>query len=177
MAWTYIGGYVSGGHYNPAVSLGVAVIGRLHRKELLSYWAAQILGGIVAYAFASYLRVRIAIPQPGDGYSFGQALLVELLLAFVFVSIVLAVTKAQAFKNSHVFGFAIGFTVPALAVLGSPISGGLFNPAIALGANLFGLAKGTHVIWADVLLYVGGALAGGYLAARAFKYFVLDEER
>lgn len=177
MAWVYIGGYISGGHYNPAISFGAALTQRLSWHSFYRYAAAQILGGVAAYALVSYLVGQVAIPAPGASYSVAQAFIVETLLAFVLVLVVLNVATSDKYKNSSIFGFAIGFTIPALAYLGGPISGGLFNPALALGANIFGALKGAHISWENLLMYVGGALLGGFLAAYAFKYFVLDEKR
>ncbi len=175
MAWIYIGGYISGGHYNPAVSLGVYLIGRLRQDELVKYFGAQILGGFTAYIIAYYLRGSVTIPEPSIAML--PAFIVEVLLAFVFVLVVLVVAHSERFKGSHIFGFAIGFTVPALVLAGSPLSGGLFNPAIALGSNLFGIIKGAHIVWADIIMYVGGALLGGFLAAWAYKHLGLDERK
>ena len=175
MAWVYIGGYVSGAHYNPAITLAVGLRGNWQWASILRYWVAQVLGGILAFAVAFYLSGQLTIAHPVA--PFGKAFLVEMLLAFVLCLVVLVVAVSDRFKNSSVFGFAIGFTIPALAALGSPISGGLFNPAIALGSHIVGIAKGFPLDGMNLLLYVGGALLGGALAAYAYNYFRLDEKR
>lgn len=171
MAVVYIGGYISGAHYNPLLSFAINRIGRLNSRDLLLYWGAQLLGGCAAFALAAFLKGAIAIPAPGTGVSLVQAFFVEILLSFIFALLVLTVAMTDKFKNSHIFGFAIGFAIPALVAVGGPISGGVFNPAIALGANLVGLAKGMAVQWSHVGMYVIGALVGGFLAAHAFSYF------
>lgn len=172
MAWVYIGAYVSGGHYNPLLSLAVALTGKLSWKEMGYYWLAQILGGVAAYAVTWLQFERIIIPQPHAGLL--SAFIFEVLLAFVFGLVVLTVATSAKYKESYIFGFAIGFTVLALGILGSPISGGLFNPAIALGANIVGLARGMEIVWSFVTMYVGGALLGGFLAAHAYRYFIVE---
>lgn len=174
MAWVYIGAYVSGGNYNPMISLALALRGRLRWDELPWYMVAQILGGFAAFLFVGFLQHRVTIPSPGMGVSLLQAFLVEVLLSFVLALVVLTVATAEKFRTSHIFGFAIGFTIPALAALGGPISGGLFNPAIALGATLYSLVHGLPVVWVHLLMYLGGAFLGAFLAACAFKYF-MDE--
>jgi aquaporin Z len=174
MAWVYIGGYISGGHYNPAVSLAVAARGRLAWHELPWYWLAQVLGGIAAYLLTAHLRGAISIPMPGHNVTLGQAFIMEILLAFVLALVVLVVATSERLKIGHIFGFAIGFTIPALAYLGGPISGGLFNPAIALGANIVGALKGMTISWEHLFMYVIGALVGGLLAACAYKYFLKE---
>lgn len=168
MAWVYIGGYISGANYNPMLSLAVAMRGRLPWHELPYYMIAQIVGGTAAFFMASCLGAPHLIPAPGTNLL--QAGIVEILLSFVFAAVVLTVTTAKEFKTSHIFGFAIGFTIPALAAVGGPISGGLFNPAIALGATLFGIVKGIPPVWGDVFMYVVGAFVGGFIAAFLFNY-------
>ncbi|MBA3953999.1 aquaporin [Candidatus Dependentiae bacterium] len=176
MAWIYIGGSVSGAHYNPAVTLAVALRGRLAWDAVPGYMIAQVLGGFVAFALTYFFKNSIAITQPGLGVTFLQAFIMETLLAFVLALVVLVVATWDKFRLNHIFGFAIGFTIPALAALGSPVSGGLFNPAIALGSVLFGLTQRIPLVWQDLGMYVGGALLGGVLAAYAFRYFILDED-
>ena len=175
MAWVYIGGHISGAHYNPAVSLASAVRGSVSWERAAQYMVAQIIGGVAAFAFSSFLIGRFAIPAPAAPLA--QALSVEILLAFVLAFVVLTVATAEVFKGNEIFGFAIGFTVPALAAVGTPISGGLFNPAIAIGAAVFGKYKGMPVNVEHLALYVGGALIGGFLAAVAFRYFGLENKR
>lgn len=171
MAWVYIGGFVSGGHYNPMVSFAVALRGNLSWHDAPRYMLAQIAGGFVAFALTTFLTGNVMVPAPAAKYTLMQAGLVEVLLAFVLALVVLTVATSEKFRTSHVFGFAIGFTVPALAALGTPISGGLFNPAIAIGAPLWGMIKGMPIVWPHVGMYVIGAFLGGFLAAHAFRYF------
>ncbi len=171
MAWVYIGGYVSGGHYNPLVSFAVALRGKMLKRDLPYYMGAQVLGGFVAYLFAAFLHGHITLPQPGSHVGLLQAFVVEILLAFVFALVVLVTATSDRFRTSHVFGFAIGFTIPALAFLGGPISGGLFNPAIAIGAALFGILQGFGIVWEYLIMYVGGSFAGAALAAYVYTYF------
>ncbi len=173
MAWVYIGGYVSGAHYNPAVTLAVALRSHSTSIHIAWYMAAQVIGGFLAFAAAAFLGSEIIIPAPAVPLL--QAFLVETLLAFVLAFVVLVVSTSEKFKASHIFGFAIGFSIPALASIGATTSGGLFNPAIALGVNLFALLNGSAIVWQDLGMYVGGALAGGALAAFAFKFF-FDEK-
>jgi aquaporin Z len=174
MAWIYIGGAISGGHYNPLVSLAVSLRGRLEKKLVAWYMLAQIAGGLAAYALAGFLNHVFELPAPGANITIGQACAVEILLAFVFALVILVVATSDQFKGNHIFGFAIGFTIPALAALGGPISGGLFNPAIALGAAGYALLTDVPVIYAHTVMYVGGALLGGALAALFFNYMYVS---
>lgn len=172
MAWVYIGGYVSGGHYNPAVSLAVAIRGKLSFHELLRYMLAQLLGGSLAFACATYITGHVMLPKPTIGI--GQAFIIEILLAFVLAFVVLTVATSDKMSGNKIFGFAIGFTIPALAAIGGPLSGGLFNPAIAIGSAVIAVAQGIPVSIENLIMYVVGALVGGALAAYAFKFFQED---
>lgn len=171
MAWVYIGGYVSGAHYNPMVTLAVALRSKHIPEHTLWYIAAQIIGGFLAFVVAAFLGAEILLPMPDASLSLVQALVIEAGLAFVLAFVVLVVTTSEKFKASDIFGFAIGFTIPALAAIGKVTTGGLFNPAISLGATLFGLTKGMVVSWEHLAIYVIGAFIGGISAAYAFKFF------
>lgn len=175
MAWLYIGAYISGAHYNPAVTLAVATRDHSHWELAPQYMIAQILGGFAAFAFGSFLHGQIVIPAPSEDVHLVTAALVEILLAFVFTLLVLVTRTADKYKNSNIFGFAIGFTIPAIASIGAPISGGLFNPAIAIGSFAFGALRGVSINWMHLLMYVGGALIGGFLAAHVYIYFFGDK--
>jgi aquaporin Z len=175
MAWIYIGAYVSGAHYNPAVSLAVGLRGSWLWESIARFWAAQVLGGFVAYGATWFLASQIVVPTPSIPVL--PAFLVEVLLTFVFALVVLTLATTQKYAGNYVFGFGIGFTVLALAILGSPFTGGLFNPAISIGANLFALLRGAAISWEHLFMYVGGALLGGVLAAYAYRYFGLEDKR
>ncbi len=177
MAWIYIGGLISGAHYNPMVSLAVAIRGGLSWHDFYRYAAAQIAGGFFAYVVAGFFHHALVLPAPGASVTLLQAFVMEVLLAFVLAFIVLCVATAEEFKGNYVFGFAIGFAIPALAAVGGPISGGLFNPALALGATLYGLFTGLTISWDSVAMYVAGACLGGALAAYAFNYFYVEYRR
>lgn len=173
MAWVYIGAYVSGAHYNPLISLAVKLTGRLSWREMVYYWGAQILGGVAAYTVAAAVLNRLTVPQPSAELL--PAFIFEIVLAFVFGLVVLVVAISNKYKDSYIFGFVIGLTLFALSAVGANISGGLFNPAIALGAHLAGLFKGMAIVWPVVLMYVFGALLGGFLAAHAYRYFIVEK--
>lgn len=173
MAWVYIGGYISGAHYNPMVTLAVAIRTHSQSSHIAWFMAAQVIGAFLAFAGAAMLGSEIMIPAPAVPLI--HAFVVEALLAFVLAFVVLVVATSEKFKASHVFGFAIGFTIPALAAVGATTSGGLFNPALALGASIFGLTQGMPIVWEHLAMYVGGAFAGGALAAYAFRFFFDDK--
>ncbi len=162
MVMVFAGGHVSGGHYNPAVTLGVWMRGRCPSSDLAPYWISQMAGGFAA-AFATKLVVG---PPKGETMvpAVGPALLAEFLFTFALVYVVLNVATAKGTSGNSFYGLAIGMTVMAGAFSVGGVSGAAFNPAVAIGASTMGLIAPTS-IW----IHIVGDLAGGAAAALAFK--------
>ena len=163
MIMVYAGGHVSGGHYNPAVTLAVWLRGRCPQSDVLPYLGAQVAGGIVAAITTLYLKGDPTV-TPGEIDVF-PALLAELIGTFALAYVVLNVATAKATAGNSYFGLAIGFTVTVMAFAFGGISGGAFNPAVAVGITVMHLAK-TANLW----VYLVGNFAGGALAAAAFRF-------
>jgi len=163
MVMIYAGGHISGGHYNPAVTLGVWVRGRCATKDVVPYWAAQLAAGVVAALVLNYLKGDISakpmVLRPGP------ALLAEFLYTFALVYVVLNSATAKATTGNSFYGLAIGFTVLAGAFSVGSISGAAFNPAVALGISIMGLSS-----WANIWIYLVGCLAAGLAAGATFKF-------
>ncbi len=167
MVMVYMGGHISGGHYNPAVSLAVLLRGKLAPADFAAYVVAQLVGGFAAAALSAFLTGACLQVVPGLGEPIARALLVEIVFTFALALVVLnTATSARTAGNSY-FGLAIGFTVTAGAYAGAGISGGAFNPAVGLGPNLYHLICGGSI--AHAWIYVVGPLAGGALAAIVFR--------
>ena len=167
MAMIYAGGHISGAHYNPAVSLGVLLRGRLSAAELAPYWIAQIAGASAAAGVVIFLRGSAAAPtitQPGPAF------VAELAFTFALVYVVLNVATAKRTSGNSYFGLAIGFTVLAGAFAVGSVSGALFNPAVAVAAVILGMMP-AQTIW----LYVIAELLGGTLAAFVFRFLNPDD--
>lgn len=169
--WIYIGGYISGGNYNPMVSLALFLRGRLSLNEMFSYWGAQVAGGIVAYLTAVFIRGGFPIPAPVEGISLFQAGFVEIGLAFTLAMIILVAATSRIANLGHIAGFAIGFTIPAIAAIGGNVTGALANPAIAIGSHVTSFLFGGPADFVAMAMYIGAALIGGALAAYAYRYF------
>jgi aquaporin Z len=163
MVMVYAAGHVSGGHLNPAVTLGVFLRGRCSKADVIPYWIAQIVGGIVAAIATRYLLPKVTLPTPGP-ILVGPAFLAEFLFTFALVYVVLNSATAKGTQGNSFYGLAIGFTVLAGAFAVGPISGGAFNPAVAVGGSILGLFA-----WPKLWLYVVADLAGAAVAAVAFK--------
>lgn len=163
MVIVYAGGHVSGGHYNPAVTLAVWLRGRCATKDVLPYWIAQILGAFAASYLALYLKGNPAVtPQE---IKIVPALIAEFIGTFALCYVVLNVATAKGTAGNSHYGLAIGFTVMVMAFAFGGISGGAFNPAIATGITLMHLEKAAN-FW----IYLTGDLAAGALAAFTFKF-------
>jgi len=163
MILVYAGGHVSGGHYNPAVTLSVWLRGRMPTKDVLPYWIAQILGAVIATQVVQFLKGSPTV-NPAE-IKVVPALIAEFLGTFALVYVVLNVATAKATVGNSYYGLAIGFTIVVMAFALGPVSGGAFNPAIATGITVLHLEK-TANFW----IYLAGDFAGAALAAGAFKF-------
>jgi len=168
MVMVYMGGHISGAHYNPAVSLGLVLRGSFAASEYGAYVVAQLLGAIVASLAVWLVTGRTFVPAPAMGASIVAALLVEILYTTALVLVVMNVATAPATAGTSFYGLAIGFTVGAGAFAGGPISGGAFNPAVGLGPALIHAIIGRGSI-THVWLYIVGPCVGAAIAASIFK--------
>ena len=168
MVMVYMGGHISGAHYNPAVTLAVWMRGALPKADVLPYMAAQLLGAVLAAIAVLVISGETFAPAPGGGANAFQALLGEALVTFALALVVLNVATAEATKGNSYYGLAIGFTVLAGAFAVGPFSGGAFNPAVGIGPALVGTIAGGQSL-ADVWLYLVGPFAGAAAAARVFR--------
>eukprot|EP00548_Thalassiothrix_antarctica_P002708 CAMPEP_0194131764 /NCGR_PEP_ID=MMETSP0152-20130528/2451_1 /TAXON_ID=1049557 /ORGANISM="Thalassiothrix antarctica, Strain L6-D1" /LENGTH=232 /DNA_ID=CAMNT_0038826639 /DNA_START=44 /DNA_END=742 /DNA_ORIENTATION=+ len=156
----YAGGPISGAHYNPAVSLAIFLRGKMTRSEMFMYWVFQILGG-VSGAFLGQIIAGVASDiGVGAGRTLTQAFLSEVIFTFMLCFVVLGVaTNSKADGNSY-YGAAIGLVVMAGAITVGPVSGGAFNPAVALSLDIVkGFSNLTYAIEIVVADLLGGALA------------------
>jgi aquaporin Z len=166
MVMVYMGGPISGGHYNPGVSLGVAIRGKLSYGTMISYWIAQLAGAIVATLIGWLLvgHPESVGVQALAGQDVLRGLVAEFLFSFALVLTVLSTaTSAKSASNSY-FGLAIGFTVGAGVYAVGSITGAAFNSAVGLGVCLSGLSA-----WSNLWIYIVANLLGGIVAAGAFR--------
>ena len=168
MVMVYMGGHVSGAHYNPAVTLAVFMRGKLPAKEVVPYMAAQIAGALLASWMVYVILGKTFAPAPAANVNAGRAVLVEFLFTFALALVVLNVATADATSGNSFYGLAIGFTVLTGAIAVGGISGGAFNPAVGIGPTVFHAMVGGGSL-APLWIYIVGPLAGGAAAAAVFK--------
>jgi len=168
MVMVYMGGHISGGHYNPAVSLAACLRGALPWSQLGPYIGSQLLGAIVA-GFAVYAATGTPFgPAPAMDASTTASMLIEVLFTFALCLVVLNVATASKTAGNSYYGLAIGFTVMVGAFAGGGISGGAFNPAVGLGPNISQAMLGAGSL-GHTWLYVVGPAIGAVAAAAAFR--------
>jgi aquaporin Z len=164
MVMIYAGGHISGGHYNPAVTLAVWLRGRCPTKDVVPYWIAQVVGAALAAVLVGYLRGD-GSPVEAMSPKVGPALVAEFLFTFALAYVVLNVATAKSTAGNSNYGLAIGFTVLTGAFAVGGISGGAFNPAVAVGVSLMG-----KFAWANLWIYLVADFAGGAVAGLLFKF-------
>lgn len=157
----YAGGHISGGHYNPAVSLAIYLRGKLSLQDLGLYFVAQVIGAILAaYAVIHFKGAASTTPM----HLSLNAIFAEFLFTFALCFVVLNVATAKETAGNSYFGLAIGFTVLAGAYAVGSISSAAFNPAVAVGASLMNLTT-----WSDFWMFLVGNFAGAVAAALCFN--------
>jgi aquaporin Z len=168
MVIVYMGGPVSGGHFNPAVTLAAYLGRKMNRGDLVPYWIAQVVGGLAGASLSRMFVDRTFTIAPATTTTAGAALLVELLYTTLLALTVLNCATRESIKGNSYYGLAIGFSIVVAAASGGPISGGAFNPGIGAGAIVVDALLGGGSL-GHLWIYLVGPLAGGALAAAVFR--------
>lgn len=170
-------GHVSGGHFNPAVTLGVLLRGKISLMSSVYYVLSQIagafLGGLIAMPILDDVSdgSKITAPKVAEGVETLTAMSVEALYTMLLVLVILMVATTKAQKDNQFFGLAIGVALTVGASVAGPVSGGALNPA--LGVALPALSEGEGIVY---LIYTVGPLVGSLLAVGAFMLVAKSNE-
>ena len=174
IAMAYVIGDISGCHVNPAVSIGMWIDGRLDSKDLLAYIVFQCIGAIIGIALLAaiincapslggYAATGLGQNGFGSASSVGLnvvgAIIIEIIMTFVFVFTVLGVTKKA--ENAAVAGIVIGLTLAFVHIIGIPLTGTSVNPARSLAPALFLGGQALEQVWVFILAPVVGAVFAG----------------
>jgi aquaporin Z len=162
MVMVFAGGHISGAHYNPAVTVGLVVRGRCSASDAIGYMVAQTIGAVLAALAVGYLKAGAAVAAGNPDVA--RALVAEFLFTFALVYVVLNVATAKGTTNNSFYGLAIGSTVMVGAFAVGGISGGAFNPAVAIGVTVMGLSA-----WANIWIFLVANFAAGIAAGATFK--------
>jgi len=163
MVMVFAGGHVSGGHFNPAVTLAVWIRGRCDTKDVLPYWASQLAAAFLAAWIVHKMKMQGAA-QPLVLAGWKPAFVAEFLFTFALCWVVLNVATSRGTGGNSFYGAAIGMTVMVGAFAVGGVSGGAFNPAVATGISLMGLS-----LWGNFWTLVAGEVAGSITAAMAYR--------
>lgn len=163
MVMIFAGGHISGAHYNPAVTLAVFLRGKCPAADVIPYMAAQVLGAGAAAAVVLFVKGNP--PVEAANLDIARALVAEFLFTFALCYVVLNVATAKGTSGNSFYGLAIGFTVLVGAYSVGSVSGGAFNPAVAVGITIMGLSR-----LADIWIFFVANFAGGAVAALAFRF-------
>ena len=162
MVMVYAGGHISGAHYNPAVTLGVLIRGKIKAADVVPYVVAQLLAAAAAAATVKFLRAGVAVTPMTPNLL--PVLLAEFLFTFALVYVVLNSATAEGTSGNSFYGLAIGMTVMTGAFAVGDISGAVFNPAIAVGISILGLSS-----WSNIWIYLVANFAAAVVAALIFN--------
>jgi len=163
MVMVFAGGHISGAHYNPAVTVGVFIRGKVNSADVVPYMVAQLAGAAIAAVLVTkFLRAGVAVTPISPHV--GPALLAEFLFTFALVYVVLNAATAEGTSGNSFYGLAIGMTVMTGAFAVGDISGGAFNPAVAVGISILGLSS-----WSNLWIYLLANFAGAVVAAVVFN--------
>ena len=171
MVMVYMGGHISGGHYNPAVTLAVWLRGKCGTAETPLYMLAQVVGAILAALVVIFLKGNPEVPA-GPPLNIAAALLAEFLFTFALCFVVLNVATTRGTEGNSYYGLAIGFTVLIGAYSVGSISGAAFNPAVAVGVTIMGLSP-----VANIWVFLVADFLGGLAAAMVFNVLDLGDDK
>ena len=173
MVMVYMGGHISGAHYNPAVSIAMIYRGLLTIKEAINYILSQLAGAILAaFVVNWFLGGDIMQVAPDPSASVMQILAVEAIFTFALVLVILNVATNPKTEGNSYYGLAIGFTVMAAAFAGGGISGGAYNPAVGTGPILVDVIMGDGNTLLNLWYYFVGPITGAVVASYVYKFTV-----
>ncbi|HTS72652.1 MAG TPA: aquaporin [Gaiellaceae bacterium] len=169
-------GHISGGHFNPAVTLGFLVTRRLAGRLAAVYWFAQFTAAILAALLLKGLlpepqvdAVNLGAPGLGAGISGGQGMVIEAVLTFFLVWVIFACAADPRGAFRMIAGLAIGFTISLDIFMGGPYTGAAMNPARAFGPEL------VQGVWSNAWVWYVGPALGGVAAALAYEWLYLRQ--
>lgn len=168
MVMVYMGGHISGAHYNPAVSIAMIIRGVLKLEEAVKYIVSQLFGASLAALCVYWLSGDVMKVSPSETASMVQILAVEIIFTFALVFVILNVATNPKTEGNSYYGLAIGFTITASAYAGGAISGGAYNPAVGIGPIFidFFIESST---FSNMFYYIIGPILGGCVAALLYK--------
>ncbi|MFT4052230.1 MAG: aquaporin Z [Microbacterium sp.] len=184
VAGAYAWGPISGGHFNPAITLGLAAAGKFAWKDATGYIVAQLVGGVLATSVIALVGVFgpdgwLSTAQAGGfasngfgdhspgGFGIGAAITVEVVLTAIFVLVILGVTHATR-GNGTIAGLAIGLTLTLIHLISIPVDNTSVNPARSLAAAIYGGTDALAQLWVFIVFPIAGGLIAGWAHRAVF---------
>jgi MIP family channel proteins len=169
-------GHISGGHFNPAVTLGFLVTRRIEPVLAMFYWAAQLAGAILGALalralFPSELNLDAGVPVVNPEINDVQGVAIEALLTFFLVWVIFATAADPGGAFKTIAGLAIGLTITIDILAAGPLTGAAMNPARSLGPEI------VFNVWDDFWVYLVGPPLGAVVAALAYDWLYLRADR
>jgi len=172
MAIICVGGRLSGGHFNPAISLAAFLQKRLDMSQLIKYWISQTIGAFLALCLFMMFTNNVFAPEIIPGSSVFATVAMEGLLTKLFCWVFLTMLMLERTSTTSFVGIVMGLTLMSIVFVG-----GLFNPAVAAGSLVCSLLKdGSLGDFYTVLVYIVGPLLGGVMASYAFNFFNREQQ-
>ncbi len=171
MVMIFAGGHISGAHYNPAVTLAVLLRGKISVTDAIAYMIVQVSGAVIASVVVMFLLNEKVPEMAVEMTNSTKGLLAEFLGTFALAYVVLNVATAKGTTGNSFYGLAIGFTVLTMAFAFGAVSGGAFNPAVAVGISILKLTS-----WNSIWVYLLGCFGGAAVAALVFRICNPDDK-
>lgn len=170
MIMVYAGGFISGGHYNPAVSLAAAIRGALPWVEFIPYVISQLLGATLAALIINHFSGHVANIE-GCAFNYFPMIVGEFLFTFALCYVVLTTATNRETRGNSYYGLAIGSTIlVGIFAVGNVFCYGAFNPAVAMSLGMMNIA-----CWHSVFATIGTNFIAGLAAALVYKYTAPDK--
>ena len=172
----YIGGHISGAHYNPAVSIAMVIRGEINKIECSKYIISQVLGAIAASFIYFLISDKVFEIQPNDNTTLSQFLIAEFIFTFLLVITILFVATHPKLKGNQFYGAAIGLSVMTSQYSIGEISSSALNPAISIGPALFNLlnGEGSNMSLVFSPYYISITIISAIFAAYLFKFYLKE---
>ena len=176
MLMVYVGAHVSGGQYNPAVTFGLFVAGKLSSDKVLGYIITQCIAGLSAIAIFSLLGGKELVVRPAESANLFQSALAETIFTFSLVlTVFMTMVDRKSAENSY-FGLAVGLNVIVGAFTVGAISGGVFNPVLGIAPQLYRLFTGGSVMPEVIALYLIAPMFGALIASIAYNVLATKDK-
>jgi aquaporin Z len=177
MVMVYMGAHISGGQYNPALTLGLLSIGKLRVKKAFVYIIAQFLGGFAGIGMFVFFGGKNFALGPAGSATYIQSVVAEIIFSFLFISTVFFTMVHKKSAGNSYFGIAIGLSYLIGSIVIGPISGGILNPVVGIVPQVFRFVNGGGFTPENIALYTIAPILGGLAAAQFYEFIIEKHDK